>query len=549
MIKKILLFGDFAAKDYDDFWQFDHVFFKTSALLRLGYALRKENFKVKQIHHCSSFNREELDHIIGTFSDGEEILICISSSFLSSTNRLDYAFHSDTTERDVQDLGGFWGKRAFTFLKNIGYLAKTKYKFKVIMGGFDIRYYKLRYPKERKVWGIDFLDLFIDYYVMGDSHEPIVNICKGIKPKIETVFEGKYLSSKLVKSPPIRHNDWEDFAFTPDPQDYIAPNEALISQIAGGCIFSCSFCTYQGLGKKPHQFCRSYESLKREIVFNWENSKTCTYMFVDNMINDYWEKLRYLIRIKDETGIPIRYGAYARLDTIKTKEQAKLFRDSGAAGIIFGIESMKKEVGPYLGKMTDGKKIIQSLELFREAVGETCMTSGSFISGAPTETKEDLRSTFDWLQSEQGKQLLDHYIFTPLFVEPWVNERNEINKARGNVWKDYKFSDDPDIKMRGTDWVSPWGTYDEFLKLAIEYSNVNNKSVKMEDAMVASRGIFAMTVIHNVIEGGIDEFVRNVRERTLYFHHDNRDMYKTNTKKLLQNYKKSTLGNYYGAFG
>ena len=209
----------------------------------------------------------------------------------------------------------------------------------------------------------------------------------------------------------------------------------------------------------------------------------------------------------------------------------------------------KKEVGPYLGKMTDGKKIIQSLELFREAVGETCMTSGSFISGAPTETKEDLRSTFDWLQSEQGKQLLDHYIFTPLFVEPWVNERNEINKARGNVWKDYKFSDDPDIKMRGTDWVSPWGTYDEFLKLAIEYSNVNNKSVKMEDAMVASRGIFAMTVIHNVIEGGIDEFVRNVRERTLYFHHDNRDMYKTNTKKLLQNYKKSTLGNYYGAFG
>jgi hypothetical protein len=156
-----------------------------------------------------------------------------------------------------------------------------------------------------------------------------------------------------------------------------------------------------------------------------------------------------------------------------------------------------------------------------------------------------------WLNSDEGKELLDHYIFTPLFVEPWVNERNTINKARAaarDPWQDYKFSDDMKIRMRGTDWISPWGTYDEFLKLAIEYSSVNNKSVKVEDAMSAARGIFAMTVIHNVIDGGIDEFVSNVRAKTPFFHYNNRDMYKSNTKNLLDRYRKNILGNYYGAF-
>jgi len=542
MIQKVILFGDMPSKDFEDFWnKSTYVFLKTSALLRLGNALHKEGFEVKQIHHCTSFTRTELDHILETFSQGEKVLICISSSFLSSVNRLDYVFHADESQQPIHTVGGFWGDQSFQFLKNIGILSK-KYKFPVLMGGFDVLTYKFTNPHDVRSWGLEVLNLFVDYFVVGYNHKIIVNYCKGAQIKHFKLEFAKGNFAKIVNAGPI--TDWDDYAFTPTPGTYISPNEALVTQIAGGCVFSCSFCTYQGLGKKAHEYCRTYESFKNEIVYNWENSRTRTYMIVDNMINDDWGKLNYLIRIRDETGIDVRWGAYARLDTIRTKEQARMFRDAGASGIIFGIESMKKEVGPYIGKMTESDKIKEHLYRFRDAVGETCMTSGSFIAGAPTETKEELKQTFDWLNSNEGNHLLDHYIFTPLFVEPGINERTEINKKRQDPWRDYTFSDNEEIRMRGTGWISPWGTYDEFVKLAIKYSDPNNQSRITEDSMSAKRGVFAIPIISNLLEGGVEEYINNVRKK-LPIHNTHRHIFRENNKKLLEDYRKRTLGNYY----
>jgi radical SAM superfamily enzyme YgiQ (UPF0313 family) len=265
------------------------------------------------------------------------------------------------------------------------------------------------------------------------------------------------------------------------------------------------------------------------------------------MINDHWEKIQYLIRIRDETGIDVRWASYARLDTIRTKKQAQMFRDAGCAGVIFGIESMKKEVGPYIGKITDGDRIKEILYNFRDAVGDTCITSGSFIAGAPTETKEELKQTFDWLNSDEGTNLLDHYIFTPLFIEPGINDRTKINKARVDPWRDYTFSDDPEIRMRGTGWSSPWGTYEEFKKLAVEYSSVNNKTISVEDAMSARRGPFALPILNNVLNGGAEEYIRACRNREP-LHYTHRETFRTNSTKLFQKNKRDILGNYYGAF-
>ena len=53
--------------------------------------------------------------------------------------------------------------------------------------------------------------------------------------------------------------------------------------------------------------------------------------------------MNYLVRFREETGINLRWAAYARLDTIRTKRQAQLFKDAGCIGLVFGIESFKKE--------------------------------------------------------------------------------------------------------------------------------------------------------------------------------------------------------------
>jgi hypothetical protein len=233
MINKIILFGDFSSRDWDDFWNNDHVFLKTSSLLRLGNALMKEGFDVKEIHHCTSFNKAELDHILETFSQGEKVLICISSSFLSSTNRLDYALHADESKRNIHQVGGFWGKHSFAFLKNIGILSK-KYKFPVVIGGFDIQSYKFKNATDVRAWGFEVLNLFVDYYIVGYSHDVIVDFCrdKPLKPIRIKYDENKYVN--VLRTGEV--TDWEDHAFTPVPGTHIAQGESLITQIAGGCI-------------------------------------------------------------------------------------------------------------------------------------------------------------------------------------------------------------------------------------------------------------------------------------------------------------------------
>ena len=187
------------------------------------------------------FNRDELAHILETFSQGEKVLICISSSFLSSVNRLDYALHADESKRPIHNVGGFWGPHSFEFLKNIGILSK-RYKFPVLMGGFDIQWYKFNNEVDVRAWGFEVLNLFVDYYLVGHSHTAISKFCNDIPLKyIPMKCTGTNSVAKVVKSDAI--TDWEDHAFTPTPGTYIAPGEALITQLAGGCVFSCSFCT------------------------------------------------------------------------------------------------------------------------------------------------------------------------------------------------------------------------------------------------------------------------------------------------------------------
>jgi radical SAM superfamily enzyme YgiQ (UPF0313 family) len=541
MIKKVIIFGDFHSKDYDDWWACNQTFFKTSSLLRISYYLRQRGITVKQVHHCTRFNKAELTHMIETFSAGDPVVVCISSSFMNNQNRLDYGFHAETTTRDITDIGDFWGKESFQFLLNLGMVAK-KNKFPLLMGGFDLAKYRFLSPADNRAWGLDALSMYIDYYIIGNNPGVILQFCKEQTLPCEIV-KGKISNAKIVYTNPV--TDFSDFGFMVSPEDNIRWGESLTSEIAAGCVFSCSFCTYSALGKKKHEFHRTYESVKKEFLNNYNNFGIRTYMLVDNIMNDNEEKMNYLIRFREETGINLRWSAYARLDTIRTKQQAQMFKDSGCIGLVFGIESFKKEVGPYIGKMTDKEKLIENLYLIRETLGDSAILSGSFIAGAPTETKEELHQTYEWLKSEQGRYLLDHWIFTPFFIAEGIDEYTEINKSRNKPFRDYVRTKPG--SGRADDWISPWGTYEEFLALAIRYSKENNVSGTEQDWLETQRGVFAIPYMNNVLDGDVEEYIRSVRAGEK-IHYVRKEEFKIKNEAYIEEYKKRTMGNYYGAF-
>jgi radical SAM superfamily enzyme YgiQ (UPF0313 family) len=465
-----------------DNWDKMHKFAKTGSNLRMTRMLRKLGYEVRPIHHCMAFSTDDIARLIDRFAGGERMMICISSSFLITMGMKNTKFvEGSTTDPNAVDAGDWWGSDTFTWLVDICRMVKSKGHI-VVLGGWAMQLIEFVAPHIRHAWGLDILSPLIDCFISGNNMDIVDKICRG-EPYEYKVIKGTRIADSSVIT------DFSDCSSEPDISDHIMSGEGLTTEIASGCIFSCSFCDYGALGKRKKEFVRSYDSLKAEMVSNWDNFGTKVYTLTDNIINDWDQKLKYLIRIREETGIDIRWVGYVRLDSIKTKEQAQLIADSGCAGSVFGIESMKKEVGPYIGKMTDKKRLIEHLNMFRDAVGDDCLTMAGYITGLPTETKDEVTATYEWLQSKEGRYLVDTYNFSGLFIYSGNDDKNDINRARNHPYRDYER--DPAQPDNPKAWVSPWGHYGEYADLA-RYFNENCKN---------HFGGFAPMVVHNL---GID---------------------------------------------
>ena len=181
-------------------------------------------------------------------------------------------------------------------------------------------------------------------------------------------------------------------------------------------------------------------------------------------------------------GIDLKWTGYVRLDTIKTKAQADLLLESGMIGALMGIESFNPSTGRYIGKMTDGKRLIETLHLCRESWKDNVIISSTFIAGLPTETYESLAQTFGFLISEEGYYLLDTFRFNKFHVTKSFDDKNEINKARNSPFKDYVMTSG---SYFGSDWTSPWTNSKDIEKLVIKFNDMIHRKTIVNSQNIA----------------------------------------------------------------
>ena len=503
MIKKIIIFGDFKAGR--------SVPLKSAAVLRLAYALRQKEYNVKQVHHCTEFSYNELKKIIMDFSAGDKICVCVSTSFLSDADRKNV----NLSESVKDSLGIGWGTKSFLFLFNIGKICK-ELNFPYLLGGWEIN--KKKITEKDDVWGFDKLASFVTYFVQGKDINIIEDVCNEREIKYQLIHEKK----KLAKTNEVL--DFSDCASTPSPDDDISQGESISTEVAAGCIFSCSFCNYAALGKKKNEYTRTYDSFEREIVENYKNFKTELYTLTDNIVNDTPEKIRYLIDVRERNGIDFKWVGYARLDTIQTKEQARLLKESGMIGAAFGIESLYKPTGRYIGKVTDKDRIVKSLELLRNEIGDEAIFTGLFIAGLPEESVDHMLQTYAWLNSIEGRYLLDHYSYSAFVIYENNDNKNDINKSRNNPFRDYV------VDYKTKYWTSPWSSYEEVLGLARKFTVkrmnktggafslpfISNSGYDLKKLMrdIRDCGKQGVPFLHNN-SFGADEFITNYKKKLL----------------------------------
>jgi hypothetical protein len=200
-----------------------------------------------------------------------------------------------------------------------------------------------------------------------------------------------------------------------EQQDIILPGESLPMEIARGCIFSCAYCHFDLIGKRIGDWTKDPETIKAEMIRNYELYGTTHYMFSDELINESLPKLDMLANAIAQLPFKIRYTSYARVDMIhRYPEMRELLLDSGAVSLAFGIETFNPIAGKAVGKGMNPDKVKQTLHYCREKWKDKIITSSNFIVGLPGETEESIWDTVNYLVSEDSP--LDVFGFLPLFI-------------------------------------------------------------------------------------------------------------------------------------
>lgn len=192
--------------------------------------------------------------------------------------------------------------------------------------------------------------------------------------------------------------------------DLIFEGEHLPLEIARGCIFKCSFCSYDLNGKRLWDFCKSPTVIKNEMISNFDKFGTTGYMFSDDTYNDSSEKVEELLKMYKTLPFDLEFSAYARFDLMLSKpETIPMLIESGMKSVFFGIETFNHDSGKAIGKGMDPEKIKSGLIDLKKEYPELLISTG-FIAGLPYDTEDSLKDTVKWLESSP----VDSYSFQVL---------------------------------------------------------------------------------------------------------------------------------------
>ncbi|MFH0748825.1 MAG: radical SAM protein [Candidatus Bathyarchaeota archaeon] len=171
----------------------------------------------------------------------------------------------------------------------------------------------------------------------------------------------------------------------------VAPKKFTSILSSRGCVFRCRYCSCTSIARnfwRP----RSIENIIEELRFlTSEGYKQL--MFVDDNFSLNQQRVIELCQRIRKEKIDVEWISEGRVDQCSYE----MFREMVKAGCrmtYFGIESANQKVLDYYRKMITPEQSIQTLQTARKA--GVAIIVGSFIVGAPDETKEEVQRTLEF---------------------------------------------------------------------------------------------------------------------------------------------------------
>lgn len=287
---------------------------------------------------------------------------------------------------------------------------------------------KERYSQLKFIGGAQNLsaiaDYPLDYYLYGFGEHGVVELLKYFKREFNTLkLKKKNLGGRIVNVIDCQ-NDYPaapmpNARLTYEERDFIQPQEVLTLELARGCKFKCKFCQFPILGVKG-DYARAAESLKEELLENYNRWGTTVYTVNDDTINDSPEKLARCAEVIRSLPFQLHLVGFVRADLLVNKPETwQDIYDMGLRSHLYGVETLHQPAGKIIGKGINVEKLKEGLLKVREWFDNKEEGRGQYrgtvstILGLPEETKETFLSGIDWVQNT----LKAHsYNAGPLFI-------------------------------------------------------------------------------------------------------------------------------------
>ena len=422
------------------------ILFTDSASIRAigAYRIRTELYRngydVKVIDFCSEIIQLDLsaiEKILLTYCSESTIFIGLSTTFM----------HRPTIN---------------FIIKQVEKIKKVFPTIKLIVGGTAISSsgYSNLPPYTNKS---------IDFKITGYGDLAMVAVVKFIEGKENLIYKIDNDIPIIDSNKDYTATDMSDKDTVWLKNDIIKHNEPLPIEIARGCIFNCSFCTYDLKGRKKFDYVRSVESLVKEIVYNYSTFGVTNYLFADNTYNDSDYKLDIISAVIKELDFPIKFSAYIRPELLVTfPHHIPLMLSQGLEGSVLGIESFKESTRKAIRKGSDLNQIHKATEALKQGGSNNTY---NFIAGLPFESLNEIKQALDW--TKNNTQIAQNFNLNALGIAPGDNTIISNNATKFGYTL---YTEGLKHPLQRCHWSNEHTTYKEAVTFASDYITEHRES-------------------------------------------------------------------------
>ena len=326
---------------------------------------------------------------------------------------LDYSF-----SWNLEELKDFWKSRYHS--KTLFLSLSTTFRISSLYIWQFAEWIRENYPHIHILGGTQSIDKMLpyrlDWYIYGYGEYGMLELIKSLRDNTSDSLKYHQVGNKKLINCQKHYRSFpkKELSISYEDRDFIESWEVLPMELARGCIFECAFCSFPILGIRE-DYSRDEENFYEELKENYERWGTKHYVFSDETVNDYHEKLERYASIIKRLPFKPRFGGFARGDLIAGRKKSwDTYIELGFMSHFYGIESMYRPAAKAIGKGMEVGRLQDGLLEFKEYALQNhdfYAAHISLIAGLPNETFKTLDNTYDWLQKNWKDQ---HSNISPL---------------------------------------------------------------------------------------------------------------------------------------